>query len=109
VFFDLGSSRLDQRAGEVLDFAAYQFRQLELKGLTIRAHTDRAGSDADNLRVSVRRAEVLRAHLIRRGISESAIRLEPMGERQPLVETPDGVREPQNRRAEIFFDIPQTR
>jgi outer membrane protein OmpA-like peptidoglycan-associated protein len=105
LFFEPGSPTPGHRAGEVLDFAAAQFRQLELKGLTIRTHTDRGGSDAYNLRLSEKRAEALRALLIRRGIPERAIRMEPMGESQPLVETPDGVSEPQNRRAEISFEL----
>nr|MDP9415782.1 flagellar motor protein MotB [Pseudomonadota bacterium] len=38
-----------------------------------------------------------------RGVPDGAITTEAFGESRPLVETADGVREPQNRRVEITF------
>jgi outer membrane protein OmpA-like peptidoglycan-associated protein len=37
------------------------------------------------------------------GVPDSAMSTEAYGESRPLVETADGVREPQNRRVEITF------
>jgi outer membrane protein OmpA-like peptidoglycan-associated protein len=53
--------------------------------------------------LSMRRAQSVLAELVRRGIPEGQIAVFAKGERDPLVPTPDGVREPQNRRVEIVF------
>jgi outer membrane protein OmpA-like peptidoglycan-associated protein len=45
----------------------------------------------------------VRDELVRNGIALPNIGMSAMGERQPLVPTADGVREPQNRRVEIAF------
>ncbi|MEM7442644.1 MAG: hypothetical protein AAF414_04845 [Pseudomonadota bacterium] len=41
--------------------------------------------------------------LIAHGIAPDEIVIRAFGEENPLVPTPDGVREPQNRRVEIFL------
>jgi len=38
-----------------------------------------------------------------KGVPDSAMTTEAFGESKPLVDTADGVREPQNRRVEITF------
>ncbi len=45
----------------------------------------------------------MRAYLVGQGVPETAIATEAFGETRLLVETADGVREPQNRRVEITF------
>jgi outer membrane protein OmpA-like peptidoglycan-associated protein len=49
--------------------------------------------------LSRRRAEAVREGLMRLGVPAERIQLEWLGESRPLVNTPDGVREPQNRYA----------
>ncbi|HAD86247.1 MAG TPA: hypothetical protein DCG48_02695, partial [Rhodospirillaceae bacterium] len=66
-------------------------------------HADRSGTDAYNLRLSQRRAESVKAELNRLGIPSGEILTRWKGEREPLVQTPDGAREPQNRRVEIIL------
>ena len=51
--------------------------------------------------LSQRRANAVRDALVREGVQANRIATTARGESQPLVLTPDGVREPQNRRAEI--------
>jgi outer membrane protein OmpA-like peptidoglycan-associated protein len=53
--------------------------------------------------LSVRRAEAVKAELVGQGIGGATVDVLARGELDPLVVTPDGVREPQNRRAEIVF------
>jgi outer membrane protein OmpA-like peptidoglycan-associated protein len=53
--------------------------------------------------LSQRRADSVRSYLAGRGIPDGSIATEAFGESRPLVETADGVREPQNRRVEITF------
>ncbi|MEO0501670.1 MAG: OmpA family protein, partial [Pseudomonadota bacterium] len=47
------------------------------------------------------RADAVRAYMVGQGVPESVIATEAFGESRLLVETADGVREPQNRRVEI--------
>jgi OmpA-OmpF porin, OOP family len=64
-------------------------------------HADRAGSDAYNQRLSERRSAAVRDALVQRGIPANEIVTMGRGERDPAVPTPDGVREPRNRRVVI--------
>jgi outer membrane protein OmpA-like peptidoglycan-associated protein len=67
----------------------------------ISAHADSSGPAAYNLALSRRRARSVAAFL-RRGEVRSEI-VETGGETRLLNETGDGVRDPQNRRAAIWF------
>ena len=69
----------------------------------VTGHTDRAGSDAYNMALSLRRANAVKDQLVREGIPAAGITVVGRGESQPLVPTADGVREPQNRRVEIVL------
>lgn len=52
-------------------------------------------------------AEAVRDYLVTRGLSFGAIeRIEGLGETRPLLDTADGVAEPQNRRAEVLWHGP---
>jgi OOP family OmpA-OmpF porin len=71
--------------------------------IVVTGHTDLSGSVAYNQRLSERRAEAVRQALVREGLTAGAISTIGRGKTQPLVPTADGVREPQNRRAEIVL------
>ena len=71
--------------------------------IAVAGHTDTSGSAAYNLGLSARRAEAVRQALVAGGVPADAIMTDSFGESDPLVPTPDGVREPSNRRAEIRF------
>jgi outer membrane protein OmpA-like peptidoglycan-associated protein len=45
----------------------------------------------------------VRSYLAGRGIPDGVMTTEAFGESRPLIETADGVSEPQNRRVEITF------
>ena len=45
----------------------------------------------------------MKSYLAGKGVPDAAMSTEAFGESRPLVETADGVREPQNRRVEITF------
>ncbi|HWL48054.1 MAG TPA: OmpA family protein, partial [Sphingomonadaceae bacterium] len=69
----------------------------------LAGHADRSGAASYNVGLSQRRADAVRSYLAGKGIPDSAMSTEAFGESRPLVETADGVREPQNRRVEITF------
>ena len=67
-------------------------------------HTDTVGSDAYNMRLSMRRAVAVEKELVHDGVPEGEIAIFAKGKRDLLVPTADGVKEPQNRRVQIVLD-----
>lgn len=65
-------------------------------------HTDTVGSDADNDRLSLERAVAVKRMLIQQGLQTKFVRATGRGERELLIPTADGVREPGNRRVEVL-------
>ena len=104
VFFDSGSARLNQQAVDYLDKMKPGIWLKCVDRIDIIGHTDRFGSPADNLKLSLRRAEAVRDALIARGVPKTLLVVRGVGEDDPLIPTADGVAEPQNNRVAI---IPQ--
>lgn len=104
VFFDFDSHAISPDAAALLDEIASQILGSGVKRLRVAGFADRMGTAAVNLRMSKARAEAVAAFLHKRGVPADAIRIEAYGETRLRVETPDGVREIQNRRVEITAD-----
>lgn len=79
-----------------------------IESITIQGHADRSGSDEYNMTLSIRRAEAVRDLLRARGLLPAPVRIEGFGERRPIRETEDGIREPRNRYATVHFMIART-
>jgi len=103
VFFGLNESRLTPEAEDVVAKAASQYRETGAVRITATGHTDTSGSEQYNMALSLRRANAVKDQLVREGIPANQIVVVGRGESQPLVNTADGVREPQNRRVEIVL------
>jgi len=103
VFFDWDSAELTPEAIEIIQTAALDAKNTGVARLLVVGHADRSGAASYNIGLSLRRSNAVKGGLIQSGIAESAISVEAKGETDPLVPTDDGVREPQNRRVEIFF------
>jgi outer membrane protein OmpA-like peptidoglycan-associated protein len=103
VFFDWDRSDLTPEALKVVALVVSNARKDGVSRIETTGHADLSGPDGYNMRLSRRRAEAVRDELVRHGIKEDELATLWKGEREPLVPTPDGVREPQNRRAEIVF------
>ncbi len=103
VFFDWDKSEITSEARSILDNAASAYQQTGKAAVMLAGHADRSGSDAYNIALSQRRADAVRTYLAGRGVPDTAISSQALGESRPLVHTADGVREPQNRRVEISF------
>lgn len=101
VFFDWNSTNLSAQALDTLKQAAAAYKASGSAGVTATGHADRSGSDNYNMALSLRRANAVKVALGRDGLPAAAIATAGRGETQPLVQTADGVREPQNRRVEI--------
>jgi OOP family OmpA-OmpF porin len=103
VFFDFDASRVDQGGNAVLDQVAAEIAKQNISSIRVVGNTDTSGSNEYNERLGQRRAESVRKALAARGIRADMITTESRGETMLMVPTPDGVREPANRRAEITF------
>ena len=85
------------------DDAVAAAQRMGIIDFSVTGHADRAGSEAYNLALSLRRANAVRDALVARGILSQNISVAGRGEAEPAVPTPDGVREPANRRVEIII------
>jgi outer membrane protein OmpA-like peptidoglycan-associated protein len=101
VFFGLNSADLVPEAQRVVSDAAGAAKEFGAASLQIVAHTDSSGSNAYNQNLSERRANAVRAALEANGIPAASITASGRGEGELMVNTGDGVKEPQNRRATI--------
>ncbi len=103
VFFDWNSSAITAEATAIIQDAAQSAMTLGTSRIELTGHADRSGSTGYNQSLSLRRAEAVKAQLVSLGLDPSEIATVGKGESAPLVPTPDGVREPQNRRVEIVL------
>lgn len=103
VFFDFDSDVITPQAEAILREAAANAKRLGNTRIVATGHTDRSGTVAYNLGLSERRADAVRNALVGLGLQSGEIQTVAKGEADPLVATPDGVREPQNRRVQIVL------
>ena len=101
VFFDWNSAALSPGASEVIQLAANAYRAGAPVTVQVTGYTDTSGSYRYNERLSVRRARAVAATLAQDGVPPGAMVVTGRGQNDLRVPTPDGVREPQNRRVEI--------
>ena len=103
VFFDWDRSNLSQQALNTIKQAAGAYKTKGNARITATGHTDTSGPEAYNMALSLRRANTVKDALVREGVPATAITVIGKGESGLLVQTADGVREPQNRRVEIVI------
>ena len=101
VYFPFDKYILTPEAQTVVQEAANYATQGNAATVAVVGHTDRSGSDAYNLRLSERRGKAVGDALVGLGVAQSKLTVDWKGESQPAVPTPDGVKEPLNRRATI--------
>lgn len=104
VFFDWDKSQIGEGGINVIDAAADASKGRQYNTLRVVGHTDTSGEDGYNDALSAKRAAAVKEALTQRGIAVDKVVTESRGEREPMVQTGDGVREPANRRATITFE-----
>ena len=102
LYFDPGTVNLVPSSAGVLtnlraEIAARSGPEVEVIG-----HTDTVGSEADNDKLSVRRAEQVMEWLVSQGFDRSEMSAVGRGERDLKVATADGVDSAVNRRVEVI-------
>lgn len=103
VFFDWDRADLSAEARELIAKAAKDAGRGRIARIEVTGHADRSGTDKYNQKLSQKRADAVRQELVRQGVNVGEIATYAKGEREPLVPTADNVREPQNRRVEIYY------
>src|SRR5690348_10119158 len=90
VFFDFDKSTLTPAALDTIKRAATAYKTKGGAQIKASGHTDRSGTEAYNMALSLRRVNVVRDQLVREGVPETDISVVALGESQPMVPTPDG-------------------
>lgn len=103
VFFEFDKSTLTPDGQKVVDAAAAAYKKGGSAKISVAGYTDSAGTAKYNMALSQRRARTVSAALAKDGVPENQIGVSAFGEERQRVPTPNGVREPQNRRVEIDF------
>lgn len=103
VFFDWDESSLTDEAKAIIQQARDYAAQGNVARIVATGHADKSGGALYNLGLSERRAAAVQGELARLGFPTGSVTTQAKGETDPLVETNDGVREPQNRRVEIVL------
>ena len=101
VLFDLDTAVIKQASRRVIGQAIAAARLLGATAIKVSGHADRAGPSDYNRRLSARRADAVADLLKREDGAPTKIETRALGENEPAVRTPDGVKEPRNRRVEI--------
>lgn len=103
VFFAFDKSDISPVAAQVLDRAVADYRATGSTNVRIEGNADRSGKNDYNLKLSQRRADAVAAYLRTKGIAQNAIQTVANGEEKPRVPTADGVRNDENRNAQIYL------
>jgi OmpA-OmpF porin, OOP family len=103
VFFDFDKSNITDAGRQVLDAAAAAVKSDQAVRIELTGYTDTVGTQQYNLGLSERRADAVRDYLSKQGIPANRMNVAWKGKEDLRVPTPDGVREPQNRRVEIVL------
>jgi OmpA family len=102
VYFEFNSASLTGDARHIVDHAAAAAKHGSAR-LVVDGYTDLAGTAKYNMGLSIRRANAVKAALVADGIAPGRISVHGFGKTHPAVPTPDGVREPRNRRAVVII------
>src|SRR5579885_2544303 len=101
VYHEFDKANLTPEGSKVISDAAAYYMQTHPVRVSISGYTDLAGTQQYNIGLSKRRADTVHGALVKSGVPDAVILESWHGKENPAVPTPDGVREPRNRRVEI--------
>lgn len=101
LYFEPGTSQLTQESEKLLPQIMNYIRTTNSRDISISGHSDKVGSREVNIRISRERADAIAKRLIEIGVEHEALEVASHGMELPLVDTPEGVPEPRNRRVEL--------
>lgn len=103
LYFQHGKVELAEGSRETLEAIALSVQQHPGADADVFGHADTSDTAERNDIVARGRAHVVRAYLIAVGMDPARIDVNALGERRLKVPTDDDVKEPLNRRVEIFI------
>ena len=86
--FDFDKAVIKPDAKGKLDDLVGKIKGVNLEVVIAIGHTDRIGSNAYNMKLSLRRANSVKAYLVSKGIPANRIYTEGKGEKQPVKDCP---------------------
>ncbi len=106
-YFSSGSAEITERSEQSLaTLAAWILRRGSgLREINIDGYSDRTGSRAARMAISRARARAIRDWLVSTGIPATRIFVHGRSDSVLLVDTPDGIAETDNRRAEVYITL----
>jgi outer membrane protein OmpA-like peptidoglycan-associated protein len=99
--FQFQSEELTEGSRAVVPEILKAVKEYTAPEVVVIGHTDTVGAAAANVDLGLKRAGTVRAILVEAGLDPATIEVRSHGEADPLIQTPDGTREPRNRRVEI--------
>lgn len=105
VFFDWNQTSITRDARQIISDAASAAGRRKPVTIEVTGHTDTSGTLRYNQALSERRAEAVKNELVMRGVDPKRIHTVGKADNDLMVNTPKGVREPSNRRAQIVLHI----
>ncbi len=102
VYFDWNRSSVEPSGMAILQQAAAVYKAGGVVTVQVTGYTDTSGSVRYNQRLSERRAQQVAHILVGMGVPPQAVAFGGAGENNLAVPTPDGVREPRNRRVTVI-------
>lgn len=99
--FEFDSVALTPKSRKMLPEVLRAVREHMPTEVTVSGYADEAGTAEHNMVLSAQRARVVAA-LLKRSVQDLPVDVQYFGDTHPLVPSRRGVREPRNRRAEIF-------
>ena len=101
VYFGWNRSWVGPAGMAILQQAADVYKAGGVVTVQVTGYTDTSGSVPYNQRLSLRRAKHVADALVHMGVPPQAMAIGGAGENNLAVPTPDGVREPRNRRVTV--------
>lgn len=101
LYFQIGSAELTEQSQRAIEQV---FEAIRLRGpsaVSVIGHTDTLSGPAWNERLGLIRAQAIADMLRSRAMEVIELSVSSHGERNLLIDTPDGVSEPRNRRVEV--------
>ncbi len=101
LYFHSNSSGLTDESAGLLPEIVAQIVKSASTDVSIVGHADRAGSRELNIQISAERARAVFDKLVSLGADPAIFEVTSHGMENPVVDTPEGVSEPKNRRVEV--------
>ena len=101
LYFQRQSAELTAESLKLLPDVLEAIKSHESTDISVVGHADSTGPADYNLNLSLRRARKIADMLVSKGVDRAIIEIDYFGKGKPLIEKPEGVPEPRNRRVEI--------